>query len=111
MRKLWNLRPACASPGKLVGRVKRVCERGWVSCTALAHEPQWPNVGEKLVAKDRRINIATYPTIIDIIRDSVQPLPPHFFDCFVIDERGFQVFKRSERFKNDKIIMVSSSKT
>lgn len=52
----------------------------------LPNEPRWPNVGEKLIAKDRRIYIATYPTMLNIIRDESQHLSPHFFDFIVIDE-------------------------
>ncbi len=52
----------------------------------LPHEPRWPNIGEKLIAKDRRIYIATYPTMLNIIRDESQQLSPHFFDFIVIDE-------------------------
>jgi len=58
----------------------------------LPHEPRWPNVGEKLVAKDRRIYIATYPTMLNIIRDTAQPLSPHFFDCIVIDESHRSIY-------------------
>jgi type I site-specific restriction endonuclease len=38
----------------------------------LPHEPRWPNVGEKLIAKDRRIYVSTYPTMLNIIRDESQ---------------------------------------
>ena len=30
----------------------------------LPHEPRWPKVGEKLIAKDRRICVSTYPTML-----------------------------------------------
>jgi type I restriction enzyme, R subunit len=52
----------------------------------MPNEPRWPNVGEKLVAKDRRIYVATYPTMLNIIRDEAQHLSPHFFDFIVVDE-------------------------
>lgn len=58
----------------------------------LPHEPRWPNVGEKLIAKDRRIYIATYPTMLNIIRDESQQLSPHFFDCVVIDESHRSIY-------------------
>ena len=32
----------------------------------LPNEPRWPKVGEKLIAKDRRIYVATYPTMLNI---------------------------------------------
>ena len=52
----------------------------------LPNEPRWPNVGEKLIAKDRRIYVSTYPTMLNIIRDAPQYLSPHFFDFIVVDE-------------------------
>lgn len=58
----------------------------------LPHEPRWPNVGEKLIAKDRRIYISTYPTMLNIIRDDLQQLSPHFFDLIVIDESHRSIY-------------------
>ncbi|RLC98979.1 MAG: restriction endonuclease subunit R, partial [Chloroflexota bacterium] len=58
----------------------------------LPHEPRWPNVGEKLIAKDRRIYITTYPTMLNIIRDETQTLSPHFFDFIVIDESQRSIY-------------------
>lgn len=58
----------------------------------LPHEPRWPNAGEKLIAKDRRIYIATYPTMLNIIRDDAQHLSPHFFDFIVIDESHRSIY-------------------
>ncbi len=58
----------------------------------LPNEPRWPNVGEKLVAKDRRIYVATYPTMLNIIRDEAQHLSPHFFDFIVIDESHRSIY-------------------
>ncbi|MBU1140018.1 MAG: DEAD/DEAH box helicase family protein, partial [Proteobacteria bacterium] len=58
----------------------------------LPNEPRWPNVGEKLIAKDRRIYIATYPTMLNIIRDETQQLSPHFFDFIVIDESHRSIY-------------------
>ncbi len=58
----------------------------------LPHEPRWPKVGEKLVAKDRRIYVATYPTMLNIIRDESNPLSPHFFDLIVIDESHRSIY-------------------
>jgi len=40
----------------------------------LPNERRWPNEGEKLIAKDRRIYISTYPTMLNIIRDESQDL-------------------------------------
>lgn len=58
----------------------------------LPDEPRWPKVGEKLIAKDRRIYISTYPTMLNIIRDELQPLSPHFFDFIVVDESHRSIY-------------------
>ena len=58
----------------------------------LPNEPRWPNVGEKLIAKDRRIYVSTYPTMLNIIRDEAQHLSPHFFDFIVVDESHRSIY-------------------
>ena len=58
----------------------------------LPNEPRWPNVAEKVIAKDRRIYVATYPTMLNIIRDESQHLSPHFFDFIVIDESHRSIY-------------------
>jgi type I restriction enzyme R subunit len=58
----------------------------------LPNEPRWPNVGEKLFAKDRRIYVATYPTMLNIIRDESQSISPHFFDFIVVDESHRSIY-------------------
>lgn len=58
----------------------------------LPDEPRWPNVGEKVFAKDRRIYVATYPTMLNIIRDESQNLSPHFFDFIVVDESHRSIY-------------------
>lgn len=58
----------------------------------LPNEPRWPNTGEKLLAKDRRIYVSTYPTMLNIIRDESQQLSPHFFDFIVIDESHRSIY-------------------
>jgi len=58
----------------------------------MPNEPRWPNVGEKLVAKDRRVYVATYPTMLNIIRDEAQHLSPHFFDFIVVDESHRSIY-------------------
>ena len=58
----------------------------------LPNEPRWPNVGEKLFAKDRRVYVATYPTMLNIIRDESQKLSPHFFDFIVVDESHRSIY-------------------
>lgn len=58
----------------------------------LPNEPRWPNMGEKLIARDRRIYISTYPSMLNIIRDESQYLSPHFFDLVVIDESHRSIY-------------------
>ncbi|MBS0485604.1 MAG: DEAD/DEAH box helicase family protein, partial [Proteobacteria bacterium] len=58
----------------------------------MPNEPRWPNVGEKLIAKDRRIYVSTYPTMLNIIRDESQHLSPHFFDFIVVDESHRSIY-------------------
>jgi len=58
----------------------------------LPNEPRWPNVGEKLIAKDRRVYVSTYPSMLNIIRDENQNLSPHFFDFVVVDESHRSIY-------------------
>jgi len=58
----------------------------------MPNEPRWPNPGEKLVSKDRRVYVATYPTMLNIIRDEAQQLSPHFFDFIVVDESHRSIY-------------------
>ena len=58
----------------------------------LPNEPRWPKEGEKLIAKDRRIYVSTYPTMLNIIRDEENALSPHFFDLIVIDESHRSIY-------------------
>jgi type I restriction enzyme R subunit len=58
----------------------------------IPNEPRWPNLGEKLLSKDRRVYVATYPTMLNIIREDTQYLSPHFFDFIVIDESHRSIY-------------------
>jgi type I restriction enzyme R subunit len=58
----------------------------------LPDEPRWPKVGEKLIAKDRRIYVSTYPTMLNIIREENNSISPHFFDLIVIDESHRSIY-------------------
>ncbi|MFT4803682.1 MAG: type I restriction enzyme R subunit [Psychroserpens sp.] len=58
----------------------------------LPNEPRWPKIGEKEIAKDRRIYTSTYPTMLNIIRDEEKSLSPHFFDLIVIDESHRSIY-------------------
>jgi len=58
----------------------------------LPNEPRWPKLGEKSIAKDRRIYISTYPTMLNIVREEKETLSPHFFDLIVIDESHRSIY-------------------
>ncbi|MFK7079003.1 DEAD/DEAH box helicase family protein [Flavobacterium oreochromis] len=58
----------------------------------LPNEPRWPKIGEKSIAKDRRIYVSTYPTMLNVIRDEENSLSPHFFDLIVIDESHRSIY-------------------
>ena len=58
----------------------------------LPNEPRWPQKGEKEIAIDRRIYVATYPTMLNIIRDNEKALSPHFFDLVVVDESHRSIY-------------------
>jgi type I restriction enzyme R subunit len=58
----------------------------------MPNEPRWPNLGEKLIATDRRVYVATYPTMLNIIRGDAQHLSPHFFDFIIVDESHRSIY-------------------
>ncbi|MFS0670139.1 DEAD/DEAH box helicase family protein [Peribacillus frigoritolerans] len=58
----------------------------------MPNEPRWPKIGEKLIAKDRRIYVSTYPTMLNIIREEGNSLSPHFFDLIVVDESHRSIY-------------------
>ena len=58
----------------------------------LPNEPRWPKVGEKNIATDRRIYVSTYPTMLNIVRDEINTLSPHFFDLIVVDESHRSIY-------------------
>lgn len=58
----------------------------------LPNEPTWPKVGEKNIATDRRIYVSTYPTMLNIVRDELNTLSPHFFDLIVVDESHRSIY-------------------
>jgi type I restriction enzyme R subunit len=76
--------------------VDRIALRGQALDAFKEHipdEPRWPEPGEKTIATDRRVYVATYPTMINIARDETTPLSPHFFDLIVIDESHRSIYK------------------
>jgi type I restriction enzyme R subunit len=75
--------------------VDRIALRGQALDAFKEHipdEPRWPEVGEKSITTDRRIYVATYPTMLNIVRDEEKPLSPHFFDLVVIDESHRSIY-------------------
>ncbi len=58
----------------------------------LPNEPRWPKIGENSIAKDRRIYVSTYPTMLNVIRDEENSLSPHFFDLIVVDESHRSIY-------------------
>ena len=55
----------------------------------LPSEPRWPQQGEKLFARDRRIYVTTYPTMLNLIQAGTAPrdyISPFFFDVVIADE-------------------------
>ncbi len=58
----------------------------------LPNEPRWPKQAEKEIAKDRRIYVSTYPTMLNVIRNEEKTLSPHFFDLVVVDESHRSIY-------------------
>jgi len=53
-------------------------------------EPSWPQTGEKSFAKDRRLYVTTYPTMLNMIEGGTTPeswISPFFFDVVIADEK------------------------
>jgi type I restriction enzyme, R subunit len=75
--------------------VDRIALRGQALDAFKEHipdEPRWPEAGEKSIASDRRIYVATYPTMLNIVHDETNTLSPHFFDLIVIDESHRSIY-------------------
>jgi type I restriction enzyme R subunit len=75
--------------------VDRIALRGQALDAFKEHIPdesRWPELGEKTIATDRRIYVATYPTMLNIVRNEANTLSPHFFDLIVIDESHRSIY-------------------
>jgi len=58
-------------------------------------EPCWPQQGEKNFARDRRIYVTTYPTMLNLIQSGETQqdwISPHFFDVVVADESHRSIY-------------------
>ena len=61
----------------------------------LPAEPRWPQTGEKQFAKDRRVYVVTYPTMLNLIHNGTTPetwISPHFFDVVIADESHRSIY-------------------
>jgi len=58
----------------------------------LPNEPRFPKPYEKEIATDKRIYVSTYPTMLNVIRDEINSLSPHFFDLIVVDESHRSIY-------------------
>lgn len=58
----------------------------------LPNEPRWPREEERGFAKDRRVYVTTYPSMLNIIRNKEVELSPHFFDLIVVDESHRSIY-------------------
>jgi type I restriction enzyme, R subunit len=75
--------------------VDRIALRGQALDAFKEHipdEPRWPELGEKTITTDSRIYVATYPTMLNIVRDEANSLSSHFFDLVVIDESHRSIY-------------------
>jgi len=63
----------------------------------LPSEPTWPQTGEKSFAKDRRIYVTTYPTMLNMIEAGTTPeswISPFFFDAVIADESHRSIYNK-----------------
>lgn len=61
----------------------------------LPSEPRWPQTGEREFARDRRVYVATYPTMLNLIEAGTTPsrwISPYFFDLIVADESHRSIY-------------------
>jgi type I restriction enzyme R subunit len=58
-------------------------------------EPRWPNRGEAAFSRNRRLYVATYPTMLNLIQSGTAPetyLSPFFFDLVIADESHRSIY-------------------
>jgi type I restriction enzyme R subunit len=58
-------------------------------------EPTWPQDGDKGFARERRIYVTTYPTMLNLIQGTEAPpewISPHFFDVVIADESHRSIY-------------------
>lgn len=70
----------------------------------LAASPRWPEEGERGFARDRRIYVTTYPTMLNLIQGGTTPttwISPFFFDLVIADESHrsiYNIYKEVVRY-------------
>lgn len=58
-------------------------------------EPAWPKKDDEGFPRDRRLYVATYPTMLNLIEAGTSPgtwLSPHFFDVVIADESHRSIY-------------------
>jgi len=58
-------------------------------------EPRWPRNGEDSFARDRRLYVTTYPTMLNLVQNGVTPeryISPFFFDLVIADESHRSIY-------------------
>jgi len=58
----------------------------------LPNEPRWGSHDEPVFAKDRRIYVGIYQTMLNLIRENPNYVSPHFFDLIIIDESHRSIY-------------------
>jgi type I restriction enzyme R subunit len=83
---------------RLLFLVDRIALRDQALDTFKEHlpaEPRWPLSDEKAFARDRRIYVTTYPTMLNMIQNGTTPetwISPHFFDVLIADESHRSIY-------------------
>ena len=83
---------------RLLFLVDRIALRDQALDTFKEHlpaEPRWPLPDEKQFARDRRIYVTTYPTMLNMIQNGTTPetwISPHFFDVLIADESHRSIY-------------------
>ena len=63
----------------------------------LPSAPRWPEEGEKAFARDRRIYVTTYPTMLNLIQAGTTPadwISTFFFDLIIADESHRSIYNQ-----------------
>lgn len=61
----------------------------------LPSSPRWPDQGEKVFDRNRRIYVTTYPTMLNLIHAGTTPatwISPFFFDLIIADESHRSIY-------------------